>query len=616
MLKRRLLVLTILALVIAACQPETVTVEVTRVITETETVTQEVEVEKEVEVTRVVEGEIITETVTETVTEIVEVTPTPAPLPQGGNVIDSAFADANTFNPVLGNDNASSTNYTLMFRPLLTLEEFTGAIKTDVAESFEVSEDGLVYTFHMRDDVMWSDGTQLTAHDVVFTFDAINTDSVSSPRRSNFATVDSWEALDDLTLQVTLNSLDCTGLTNWGVQGIIPAHAYDGDPENIAESPENTAPTITSGPFTFGEWVPDDHVTLNANPDYYDGAPNVDTWTYRVYADQSAELAGVLAGEVTYANVGPQFVSVIEGEIAKGEPLNMRKWFTNGYTFVGYNLANPENPQNGWEDLDESGTWDEGEPPLEQDPHPVLSDNEVRRAIANSIDYTGIINKVAFGQGGPIVANVWPSIEWAYNTDITPYSQDLELAASILEEAGWVDGDGDGVREKDGTRLSLSLMTNAGNETRENIGLIMKDILDGLGFEIELEYIEFGTVVQNLLGQTYDMIIIGFGGGAPEPDDTSQFSFKNDEVGAGFNFVSYYNETVESNLEQGKAVPGCDVAERAPFYQSNQEEIYNDLPYSFLYVGLANAVWKDELNNFDPNAWNLRYNIQDWYLTP
>lgn len=611
-----LAILMLFALGLVACQPgETVTVEVTRVVTETQ--------EVEVIVTEVVEiaGEMVevTRVTVEEVEVIVE--PTALPIPQGGNVVESSFADANTFNPVLGNDNASSTNYQRMYEPLLTLEEFTGRLRPQIAESFSVSDDGLVYTFTLRDDVFWSDGTQLTANDVAFTFDAINTDSVASPRRSDFAAVAGWEVLDDLNIQVTLSSLDCSGLSTWGVQGIIPAHVYDNDPENILDHPENLAPTVTAGPFTFQEWVPDDHVTLAANPTYFLGKPNVDTWTYKVYADQSAEIAGVLAGEVDYAEIGPQFASVIEGQIASGADLSLKKFFNNGYTFIGYNLANPENPQNGWEDLDEDGKWTEGEPPMPQDPHPILSQLPVRQAIANSIDYTGIINKVAFGQGGPIVANVWPSIEWAYNTDIEPYTQDLELSAQILADAGWAPGsatnDADvAILEKDGLPLHVALLTNAGNETRENIGILLKDVLDTLGFDIELEFIEFGTVVQNLLGQTYDIVIIGFGGGPPEPDDSSQFSYKNDEVGAGFNFVSYYNETVEANLEQGKAIPGCAESERAPYYVSNQEEIYNDLPYSFLYVGLVNQAYKNSLVGIEPNAWNLYYNIHDWYLTP
>ena len=596
-----LFVLVLLAAILIACQPQTQTIEVTRVVDNTIVETRLVEPEPELmEVTR----------------EVV-VQPTDEPIPQGGDVVESTFADASTLNPVLSNDQSSADVIGNMFLGLTNLDPVSGSIIGSIADSWDISDDGLVYTFHLNDSIQWSDGTPLTAHDVVFSFDAINTDSVASPRRSNFAQVDSWRAIDDYTLELTMTAVDCTLLGNL-VTGVLPAHVYAADPANITDSPENIAPTVVSGPFLFREWIPDDHISLDANPNFYLGRPNVDSWTYRVYADQASEFAGLLAGEVDIASrgVGKQYVSVVDGQIAAGQELNMRKFFDNGYNFIGLNLANPENPQNGWEDLDGDGAYTEGEPPLEQDPHPVLSDLAVRQAMAYAMDYEGINNTVAFGQAAPIVSNVWPSILWAYNNDLISYAQDLERAQAILDEAGWVDEDGDGVREKDGRRLAFSLMTNAGNETRENIGIVAKDVLDSIGFEITLDYLEFGAVVDRLVGQTYDAVIIGFGGGPPEPDDSSQFSYRNDEVGAGFNFVSYYNETVEANLAEGKSVPGCAEADRAPFYLSNQEEIYNDLPYIFLHVDLENGVWWNRVQNYDPNVWNRWHNVQDWYIAP
>lgn len=603
--KRTLMLLAATALtsLLIACQPTVEPVEVTRLVENTVVETRIVEVEGELQ--------------TIEVTRVVEVEPTGEPVPQGGNVVESQFADINTLNPILGNDQASADVYDRMFLSLVGLEPQSGVVIGELAESWDVSEDGLTFVFHLRDDVNWTDGTPLTAADVVFTFEAINTPELASPRRSVFATVTSYEALDDYTVEVVFSEVDCSFLANLAI-GIIPAHVYDHDPLQVIDSPENLAPTVTSGPLKFGEWVPDDHVTLEANPDYFLGGPNIDTWTRRVFADQSAEFAALLAGAADQSgrNVGNQFVSVVEGQIAAGTPLNIQKFLDNGNTFLAFNLADPQNPQNGWDDLDGDGAYTPGEPPLEQDPHPLFGDRAVREAIAWAVDYTGIINQVAAGQGVPTVANVWPSIEWAYNNELAPRSQDLERAQAILDEAGWVDSDGDGIREKDGQPLAFRLMTNAGNETRENIGIVLKDELDAIGFAVTLDYLEFGTVVANLLGQSYDAVIIGFGGGPPEPDDSSQFSYISDEVGAGFNFVSYYNPVVEENLASGKAVPGCAVEERAPYYLSNQEEIFDDVPYVFLYVELRNGVWWDRLNETDPNTWDRWYNIENWYLSP
>jgi peptide/nickel transport system substrate-binding protein len=280
-------------------------------------------------------------------------------------------------------------------------------------------------------------------------------------------------------------------------------------------------------------------------------------------------------------------------------------------------MGNPENPERGWVDADESGDFNEGEAPnLVQEPHPILDDVRVRQAIAYSLDYTNIINKVAFGQGGPIVANVLPAIEWAYNHELEPYVLDTEMAAALLNEAGWVrDGD-EGVRMKDGKPLALSLLTNAGNETRENIAAIMKDNLDALGFDITLDILEWGTVVSKLLGQQYDMVIIGWIGMGMQPEDSTFWAYRYDNPGSGFNFVSYYNEEVDRLLFEAKSLPGCSTEERGKLYKRIQELIHEDAPYAFLYNPLGNVIWNTRLQGIDPGPWSIDYNIHTWYLKP
>lgn len=597
----------ILVIALVACQPAVEQVEVTRVV-------QETVVEQ---VTRIVEGEVETVEVTRVVEREVVVEPTEEPIPTGGFIIESSFADASQLNPILSADSASSDVNLKLYLQLVTQHPVTGEIVGEIAESWDVSEDGLTYTFHLRDDIFWSDGEPLTAEDVKFTYDAIASDLVETPRKSNVELVESMEVVDDYTLQVNFTEIDCTALQNFTL-GVIPAHAFADDYSDIMESAENTAPTVTSGPFIFSEWEPDSFVTLLANPDYYLGAPNVEGWTYRIFADQSAELEALLAGETDVYTAGPQFVSVIEGAIAEGEPLQIKKFFDDGYTYIGFNMANPENPQPGWEDLDEDGEFDPDEPPLEQEPHPVFSDPAVRRAISHAIDYTNIINRVVFGEGTQAVGNILPAVEWAYDETLQPYEFDTEMAAQILTDAGWEDTNGDGIRERDGQQLRFTLMTNAGNEVRENIAQIVKDRLESeeLGFAVDLEIIEFGTVVENLLGQTFDAVIIGWTGLGSDPEDSSFWAYRNDSPGGGFNFVSYYNEQVEENLNQARSLPGCDIGERGAMYTDIQAQILEDAPYAFLYVPLTNTVWNTRLQGIDPQPWQIYYNVEGWFLMP
>lgn len=580
--------LIIASFVLAACTPETII--------------ETVEVE--------VPGEIV-----EVPVEVL-ITPTPEPIPQGGSMVESTFADANILNPIISSDNASSDINTKLYLGLLTTDEFSGEIIGELAESWTVSDDGLTYTFTLRDDVFWTDGTPVTAHDIKWNYDAIASELVDTPRKSNIELVEEFRVVDDYTLEIEFHTLDCTALANFTL-GMLPSHMYAEDFSDVMDSPFNTEPTVTNGPFTFKEWVHDDHVTLLRNDDYYLGAPNLDGWIYRVFADTSAELAAFLAGETDIFSVGPQYVSVIEGEIAKGAPIAMKKFFSDGYTYVGFNMGDPDSPELGWIDTNEDGVWDKGEEVnLEQTPHPILNDVLVRKAIALSLDYTNIINKVVFGQGAPMVANVLPAIEWAYAADLEPYTLDTEAAAALLDEAGWVRADEESVRMKDGKPLELRILTNSGNEVRESIAAIMKDNLDTLGFDITLDILEWGTVIPNLLGQTFDMIIIGWIGMGSDPEDSVFWAFRNDYPGGGFNFVSYYNEDVDRWLDEAKSLPGCDTAERGALYRQIQAQIHEDAPYAFLVNPLGNTIWNTRLQGVNPAPWSTYYNVEEWYVTP
>lgn len=571
-----LAILLIASLVLAACpQPEPITVT------------------QEVEVTRVVE----------TTTEVtVEVTPTPAPPQQGGIWIEASSADASILNPILSSDASSSDIHSWLFPGLLGIDPFSGAfVPTDMAESWDVSDDGLVWTFHLRDGVVWSDGDAVDAADFKFTYDAIASDLVETPRKSNVDQIESIEVLDPLTIQVAFKSVKCDGLVDVNL-GWLPSHLYGTDFSDIMENPMNEAPTVSAGDFVWQEWVRDDHTTLVRNDTYWEGAPNMDGWIYKIVPDPGARLAALQTGEVDLIGVQPEQLTAVELD----PNLSIYKFKDDGYSYIALNLANPANPQPG---QDEEGNL------IEQEPHPILSDRNVREAMAHSLDYAQIISKVYLGQGYQIASNVLPAVEWAHDPTIQPYAYDTEMAAQLLEEAGWVDSDGDGVREKDGQPLALTLKTNAGNTTREDLGVLVQDQLNSLGFDITFEAIDFGTMVGEMLGQTYDMVIIGWTGLGSDPNDDSFWHSKYDTPESGFNFVSYSNARIDELLEQGVSVPGCAPEDRAPYYKEIQQIIHDDIPYIFVTGSIGNIGYSSKFEGLDPGPWSFYHNIHEWSLT-
>lgn len=564
----------------------------------------------EIVVTQLVVQENI---VTQVVVEERLVTPTPTPLPTGGEIITASLADIRSLNPVLSNDGASKMVIQQLFLSLLTLDPFSGAITPQLAQDWGVSADGLTYTFTLRPDVTWSDGTPLTAGDVAFTFAAITTPALNSPHLVNFTNINSWQVEDDHTLTVRLNAPDCPTLYAF-TTGIVPAHVYDNNPGNISRSGENLAPTVVSGPFLFANYLPGQSIRLIANPTYYLGAPLVSGWQLNIYSNAVQMVNDLLAGQIDYTTVDAEFVARVESAMARGAGVQINKWFVNGFTYLAFNLANPNQPQNGWVDENESGVFTPGAPVQPQEPHPVLGDLAVRQAIAAALNYDELIAQAAYGQGGRVAADISPAIGWAYNDDLIPYTQDVTQAAALLRAAGWVVDSETGTRVKNGAPLALTLTVNAGNEARERLARLIAAQLESLGFIIRVEILPFEEAVLKLRRQTYDMAITGWLDTNPEPDNSSFLSYREDTVGVGFNFASYYNEAVENNLARGRAVPGCGAADRATFYQQNQELIYEDIPFIPLYAPLVNIVWNRGLQNLHPNGWNLLYNVHQWYV--
>ncbi len=521
----------------------------------------------------------------------------------GGTWTRSTASDATILNPILGSDSASSDIYGQIFPALIGQDPYSGELVAgfgSLAESIDVSDDGLVYTFNLRDDMLWSDGEQVDANDFKYTYDAIASDNVETVRKPNVEFIEDINVVDDFTVEVTFTQVKCDAIVDVGL-GLLPSHLYAEDFSDVMESPLNEEPIVSAGPMEFQSWTRDDNTILVRNDDYVLGAPNLDGMIYRIVPDPGARLAQLQSGEVDFTGVQPEQVEVVESD----ENLNIFNAFDDGYTYIGLNLANPDNPQPGQEEDGEI---------IEQEPHPILSDQQVRLAMAHALDYQTIIDNVYLGQGYPIASNVLPAVSWAFDDSIAPYEYDPELAASILEDAGYVDSDGDGVRETpDGEPLALTLMTNAGNTTREDLGVLVQDQFNSIGFDIDFQAIDFGTMVGQMLDQTYDMVIIGWTGLGSDPNDDSFWHTRNDTPGSGFNFTSYNNPEINELLEQGVSVPGCAVEDRAPFYQEIQQIIHDDIPYLFVTGSVGNTGYSDRFAGIDPGEWSFYWNEETWY---
>ncbi|MFN8440994.1 MAG: ABC transporter substrate-binding protein [Caldilineaceae bacterium] len=520
----------------------------------------------------------------------------------GGIFVDANIADAKMLNPILSSETASQAVNAMLFPSLIGVDPDTGAVTPDgaLAESWTVSDDGLIWTFKLRDGIKWSDGTPVTSADFKFTYDAVASDKVETPRKANLDGIKSIEAPDPLSVVVTYDSVRCDAIQNVGLQ-LLPSHLYKTDFSDIMTNTLNTEPTVSAGPLIFKSWTRDDNITMVRNDGYWEGKPYMDGRIIKIVPDTAAQLTQLENGEIDIMGLEPDQLTTAKGF----DNVNIYNFKDDGYDFVGLNLADPNDPKAG---RDENGKL------IDQTPHPILGDKAVRQAIAHSLDYATIIDKVYLGQGYQLAANVLPAVDWAYDASLKPYDYNLETAKKLLEDGGWVDSDGDGVREKDGKPLELSLITNAGNKVREDLGALVQDQLKQVGIKVNFEAIDFGVVVDRLLGQKFDMVIIGWTGLGTDPNDDAFWSTQYDTPGSGFNFVSYHSDEMDKLLEQGKSVVGCKPEDRAPFYKQIQKLINDDVPYVFISGGVGNTAYAKRWANLDPKPWSTYYNIHQWYL--
>ncbi len=547
---------------------------------------------------------------------------------QGGIIIEGNIsADVATMNPIMSSDTASSRVIGFMFPSFIGADPAAAVLAENqpnsLAATWEISEDGLTYTFHLREDMTWSDGTPITSADVLYSWEAIKAGAEGLIDVPGSYIIDPTgatgvldvQAPDDYTVVVTFASPECTALSYAASIVPAPSHVLPEDVSTLGDSEFNLNPTVTRGPFTFGEFRPGEQVSLVNDPTY----PAVDTvlgyvapegFIYRTVPDQTVMVEQFLAGELNVID-GP---AVARRQDIRNSSATVYSYPGNAWDYLAMNLADPNNPQNAF---DEAGN------PIDQGHHPIFGDVRVRQAMARAIDVESIIDAAVFNEGERMTSFLIPA-SWAYADDLAPIPFDPAAAAAMLDEAGWVDADNDpatprvaqgAMYAEDGTEFVFTLYTNEGNTRREAIGTLVQDQLAQIGIRVDFQTIDFNTLLDIMDSQTFDTIILGWRNGYPDdPDATQLFTPASDVIGSGSNFTSFNNERFTELNAQAKSLPGCDPAERAAIYGEMQQIMQEELPYIWLFA--TNGMYAaNSIEGFDPYPSQLYWNADAWSVS-
>ncbi|WP_224823362.1 peptide ABC transporter substrate-binding protein [Cognatishimia sp. MH4019] len=412
-------------------------------------------------------------------------------------------------------------------------------------ENGGVSEDLTTITWTLKEGLLWSDGTPVTSADVVFTAEYCMHPEGGCAQLAKFTGVETVEAVDDLTVKVTFNqpTPNPYGPFMGGQSPIIQAAQFaDCLGARAPECTEANFSPIGTGPFVVTDFRPNDVIQMEANQNYRDPAkPAFATLTFKGGGDATAAGRAVLeTGEFDYAwnlQLAPDVLAQM-AEGGKGTPISA---FGTLVERIEMNLTNPS------PDL----------PPETRstvaEPHPILSDLNVRKALSMAIDRELLV-EIGYGQAGRPTCNLVPAPANYASDNTDCLVQDLDGARALLEEAGWTDTDGDGIRDKDGMKLSLLYQTST-NAVRQDFQALIKDWWQQIGVETELRNIDASV----------------FFGGDPGSPDTFQKFYADVEMYANNfdgtdpqSYLSMYrcgNEPKPSSQWQGENINRfCDPA--------------------------------------------------------
>jgi peptide/nickel transport system substrate-binding protein len=458
-----------------------------------------------------------------------------------------------------------------------------------LADSWEVSADGLTYTFHLNPEATWHDGTPVTADDVAFSFDRQSNPKTGSSYTGTFTqAVASWNVVDDHTIEVIATSPNADFLFD-AYCPIMPKHIWEsispedwsGDPGSTGQDPSRV---IGTGPFIFEGWTQGETVVLAANPDYYGPKPQIEGFTYRVWPEATQSVEALRAGEI---DVVVDVPAADTEEIKNADGLDVAIYPTYGFTFYAYNLDSEKTE--------------------------LFQDLRVRQALFIALDRESIVNDIFLGYPD-VAVGTQPLLSPAYAPDevATQYAFDPDRSRQLLEEAGWRDSDGDGIREKDGQPLAFEITYPSGTPENDRLVTYMQQAWKEVGAEVTPVVMQLPALIK-VVAETfeYDVALLGLNFDATGNQGAL---FNCDQYKVGFNVMKYCNPKVDE-LNQ-KARTTLDPEEHRALLVEAMNITNDDLPIGPLLFRNDRTGYNDRLQNFHPTGASLLWSIPYVWIAP
>ncbi|EMT51084.1 ABC transporter substrate-binding protein [Brevibacillus borstelensis AK1] len=506
-------------------------------------------------------------------------------------VVATLTEPGGVFNPYFYKNGYDGNVSAAIFAPLVSVDK-NGKPIPRLAEKWDISDDQLTYTFHLRPNLKFSDGSPLTAEDVAFTLTILHDKAYDGDedifetqikggrayKEGKADTVEGIKVIDPQTIQITTEKVNARSLLILG--GPVLSKAYYGKgykPGNLEYLRTLHGKPLGAGPYKLEKYITGQEVRYLANEHYYAGKPAVEHFIYKTTEGDALQF--FQTGETDYNSFTANEDNL---ELLKSLGYaNINVYTSTAYSYIKFNHSKP-----------------------------YFKDKRVRQALIYGLDRQKIVDTAYQGYGQ--VANVPVSpVSWAYTEEVNPYHYDLEIAKALLDEAGWKVG-ADGIREKDGQKLKLYYLTTKGPLSDVLIP-IAKENYKELGVQLEAELMDYNALLARTAKGDHDLASFSTTMLTDPSDGVIQFGSNRSSSFTGTN--GYSNPKVDELLEKG--ISTLDIEKRKEIYKELYNELSDDPPYIFLTYRKLLTAHNARVSGFDPNGYTgISGNLPDLKIEP
>lgn len=483
-------------------------------------------------------------------------------------------ADPGTLNPITSNEGVATSINNYIYESLVDRDYDTLQLIPQLAERWEISPDRLVYVFYLKKGVLWSDGVEFTADDILYSYGRIKDPKVAcAPLKVYYLDVRSVTKIDRYTVEFRYSRPYFKALEICGMVPIVPKHIFD-DGTDFNNHGNNRFP-VGTGPYRFERWETGKRIVLTANERYRLKKPDIRKIVYKIIPEVNVALQMLKKGELDEMSVRPiQWVRQTNSEKFLGNFYKL-KYYTPYYNYIGWNAQKK-----------------------------IFNDRRVRKAMTCLVNRQAIMDKLLFGLGVVVNGTFYINSK-SYNHKIKNTPFDPARARTLLEEAGWADRDGDGILEKDGMKFAFTFTIPSASKFGERLATILKEDLSKAGIDMDIRRYEWAVFVKKLDERDFDAVSLGWSLGWE--DDPYQL-WHSSQLKKGSNHCGFRNPEADRIIEQARMEFNEEV--RVRLYHRLGEILNEEQPYTFLFCTPALVVVS---RRFDDVKVHLRgLNYLDW----